>query len=78
VKVGGIICVLVAYAYSSAVGLTSVNTTLLTLLGFFVGFLMFLVTMKTISSAVSTVYVCFAERPDTFAVSKCKLQLWLE
>jgi hypothetical protein len=63
-----VVCVLVAYAYSVAVGLTAVNTTVLTLTGFFGGFLLFVVTMKVVSSAVSTVYVCFAERPDAFAV----------
>jgi NhaP-type Na+/H+ and K+/H+ antiporter len=62
----GIICMLVGYAYSKMVDVTAVNTTMLTSLGFFSGFLMFTLTMKVVSSAVATVYVCFAENPTIF------------
>mmetsp|Transcript_13092 Transcript_13092/g.12687 ORF Transcript_13092/g.12687 Transcript_13092/m.12687 type:complete len:707 (+) Transcript_13092:119-2239(+) len=63
---GGIICMLIGYAYSKMVNVTAVNTTMLTSLGFFSGFLMFTLTMKVVSSAVATVYVCFAENPTIF------------
>lgn len=60
-----IVSSLVGYAYSVKVGCNTVNMYLITLLGFFAGYLMAVVTLKAISSAVATVYVSFAEAPDS-------------
>lgn len=64
--VGGLLVMLAAFGYASAVGLSAGNTSLVMAMGFFFGHLMFLITTGVVSSAVATVYVCFAERPEVF------------
>jgi len=64
--IGGVLLMYIAYGYAQGVGLSGTNVTVVTLLGLFAGFLFFQIAVKVISSAVATVYVCFAERPDVF------------
>ena len=64
--IGGVLMMYVAYGYAQGVGLSGTNVTVTTLLGLFSGYLLFQIAVKVISSAVATVYVCFAERPDVF------------
>jgi len=56
---------LVGYAYSIQVGCNLTNLYQITMLGFLAGYLFAVVTLKCISSAVATVYVSFAEAPDS-------------
>jgi hypothetical protein len=58
----------VGYSYARLMGLDRVYTTLLSALGLFGGYLLSMVVMSTISSAVATVYVCFAEHPEELQV----------
>ena len=65
---GGVITMLLAFAYAKSVGVSVVNTSMLSSLGFFTGSLMFTLTMSVVSSAVAAVCVCFAEKPEIFEV----------
>jgi len=51
----------VAYFYSKAVGLDPTSQGLMTALGFLTGAMMSMIVAKIMSSAVATVFVCFAE-----------------
>ena len=66
---GGLMIMLLTFAYSKIVNLSSTNLSVLTSFGFFCGFLMFSLTMSVVSSAVATVCVCYAEKPEIFRVS---------
>jgi hypothetical protein len=57
----GLLCMLVGYLYALSVGLDSANRSLLTVLGLFGGMMMSMVVSRIMSSAVATVFVCFAE-----------------
>lgn len=52
---------------------TQWNYSFLMISGFFFGVLMSLATLKILSSAVTTIFVCFAENPDMFQVSDLDL-----
>lgn len=60
----------VGYLYCYLVGFSSdsVETNLLSLSGFVMGYFMCMVTLNVVSSATSTVYVCFAENPSSLQV----------
>ena len=66
---GGLIVMLLTFAYAKIVSVTSVNLSLLTSLGFCSGYLMFSLTMSVVSSAVAAVCVCYAEKPEIFEVT---------
>lgn len=57
----GLLCMLVGYMYGLSVGLDSANCSLLTVLGLVGGMMMSMVVSRIMSSAVATVFVCFAE-----------------
>lgn len=61
-----ILCCLFGYLYAVKVRASGANVLLTTMFGFFCGYLMSSVLLKNISSAVSTIYVCFCECPDAF------------
>ena len=64
----GIVTMMAGYYFSYFMGLTGVNLTLLTTLGFLTGYFTSRTTLSIISAAVSTVYICFAENPEIFKV----------
>ena len=64
----GIVTMMSGYYFSYFMGLTGVNLTLLTTLGFLSGYFTSRTTLSIISAAVSTVYICFAEKPEIFKV----------
>ena len=59
----GILSMFIAYCYCLLVGLGphSIETFILTCGGLVTGYLMCMLTLNVVSSATSTVYVCFAE-----------------
>lgn len=58
----------VGYIYGRLSGLGHAYTVLLTVFGFAAGYLVSIVALSTISSAVATVYVCYVDNPDTLRV----------
>ena len=64
----GIVTMFSGYYFAYFMGLTGVNLTLLTTLGFLAGYFTSRTTLSIISAAVSTVYICFAENPEIFKV----------
>eukprot|EP01038_Epipyxis_sp_PR26KG_P010595 gene10595-14234_t len=64
-----IITMLIGYYYSRAVRLGHVFTVFLTLLGFYSGYFMSMLTVSTITSSVAAICVCFAEDPSSFQVT---------
>lgn len=60
----GAVCLAVCHLYAKGVGLSSADSVLLSTFGALVGYLMCTVTMKVISSAVATTFVCYAESPE--------------
>jgi Plasma-membrane choline transporter len=73
----GFLCTVVAYLYAKAVDSNSINTLLLSFLGFYSGFFMCSTTVKIIASSVATVYVCWAEKPELFEVAHPELHMQL-
>lgn len=65
----GILCMIVALLLADHEELGSINTMILTLYGFFTGWYCCKVTSKCIGSAVNTVYVCYAESPESLLSS---------
>jgi len=63
----GVISCGIAYGYGKGAGMDGPNTGAMAFIGFFIGFVLCLLTMTTVSSAVATVFVCFAEDPAPFA-----------
>jgi len=63
----GVATCLVAVLYCRAVGLDVTDSTLLSVSGFFIGWLAASTLTRTLGSAASTVFVLFAESPDDFA-----------
>ena len=61
-----ILTVLIGYAYSIAVELDAPNTSIMVLFSFFAGYLMSSVILSPVSSVCNTIFVCFAESPDSF------------
>lgn len=66
----GLITMFLAYFYCLVVGLGphSIDTFLLTCGGFLTGYLMCMLTLNIVSSATSTVYVCFVENSSSLQV----------
>jgi hypothetical protein len=66
----GLLSMFFAYLYCLIVNLGphSIETYLLTCGGFFTGYLMCLLTLNLVSSATSTVYVCFVENSMSLQV----------
>ena len=62
----------VGYIYGRLSGLGHAYTVLLTVFGFAAGYLVSIVALSTISSAVATVYVCYVDNPDALRVSIIK------
>ena len=56
------------YIYGRLTGLGHAYTVLLTVFGFVAGYLLSIVALSTISSAVSTVYVCYVDNPHALQV----------
>lgn len=69
----GIICTLFTFIYISSKNISSVNGTLLMILGYNIGHFMCTVTTNLISSAVATIFICFAEKPDYFRITHPEL-----
>ena len=67
---GGILCMMIALLYCKLVHMSGFNTAMLVSLGAFTGYLLFSLSMEVVSSAVVAVYVCFAEKPTLFQVSR--------
>ncbi|GMI19016.1 hypothetical protein TeGR_g11516 [Tetraparma gracilis] len=61
----GLIAGLVAYLYSVSVDLSATYTAPMVIVGICIGFGMASVTLSVVSSAVATVFVCFAENPES-------------
>lgn len=59
----GIVAMCVGYVYGRLSGVGYAYTVLLTVFGFAAGYLISVVALSTVSSAVATVYVCYVERP---------------
>lgn len=57
----GLLCMLVAFGYSSASGMNNTSSHMLAIFGFVEGMMMSMVVSKVMSSGVATVFVCFAE-----------------
>jgi len=57
------------YIYGRLTGLGHAYTVLLTVFGFVAGYLLSIVALSTISSAVSTVYVCYVDNPHALQIS---------
>ena len=64
----GMVCMCAGFIYGKLVGVGSAYTLLLTVFGLVCGYLISTVTLATIASAVSAVYVCFAESPESLEV----------
>lgn len=78
----GVICLLVGYLYANYMGLNHTTRTLFGLLGFSAGYLISMVLVTTLSSAVATIYVLFAEHPEQLEASHPEfyyalLDVWL-
>ena len=58
----------VGYIYGRLSGVGHAYTVLLTIFGFAVGYLISIVALSTISSAVATVYVCYVDNPHALQV----------
>jgi hypothetical protein len=56
-----LICAFVAYIYSFSANMNLGDRKILIRLGFFVGLMMSLLVTRVVSSAVSTIFVCFAK-----------------
>lgn len=65
----GVICMSVGYLYGSGVGLENSNRTLLSAFGLVGGGMMSMVVSRIMSSAVATVFVCFAEDHSALEVT---------
>lgn len=57
-----------AYGYCHVLQLSIVDTCVIVLAGLALGVFMPMVALKVVSSAVATIYVCFAEHPKEFEV----------
>lgn len=64
----GILSSLLIFGYCHGQGISSVNTTLLLVMAYNCGHFMSTVTTNIISSAVATIFVCFAEKTELFQV----------
>ena len=64
----GSICSICSLLYAQERKLSHINSTILILSGYFIGHLMSSIASKVISSAVATIFVCFAEKPHIFQV----------
>lgn len=64
----GTITMLTGYYFTFLVGLSGVNRSVLTALGFLSGYFTSRTTLSVISAAVATVCICFGECPDVFKV----------
>ena len=60
----GMLCGLLAYLYSEAADIGAAYTTPMVIVGICIGIGMSSVTLNVVSSAVATVFVCFAENPE--------------
>jgi hypothetical protein len=60
----GMVSGLCCYAYGSAVGLEGNYMVTMAVVGIFIGFFMAQVVLNVVSSAVATVFVCWAENPE--------------
>lgn len=65
----GTVSMTVGYIYGRLTGLSHAYTVLLTVFGFAVGYLISIVALSTISSAVATVYLCYVDDPLALQVS---------
>ena len=66
----GVLSMFIAYIYSYFIGFPpqNIESVLLTSSGFFIGYFMCMLTLNVVSSATSTVYVCFVENPSLLQV----------
>jgi len=61
----GFLCALIGWGYGHAIGVDTEYLLFMFIAGFIAGFAMTQVTLNVISSAVATVFVCFAENPQS-------------
>lgn len=64
----GIVCLLISHWYSYFTGLDYASRTVLSLIAFIEGYILSSITLKVFASAVTTIYVCYAEDPLAFKV----------
>jgi len=69
----GVLNSAIGSAFAAGLGLSSTSTLLLGLFGLFLGCTTCMVALKVVNSAVATVFVLFAERPDAFRESHADL-----
>lgn len=70
-----VVTMIAAYIFAKVVVLSNTYVYLLSIFGFFCGFVMGAVVLSTISSAIIAVYVCFARDPEAFEVSRFAISL---
>lgn len=71
----GVISTLLMFAYCHSKGVSHVNSSILMVLGYNCGHFMSTVTTNVISSAVATIFVCFAEKTELFQVNVLNITL---